>query len=438
MPSQPPDLRQTTPRSADAGPEAVPDSAPEAASGAAPEPAPAPAFEAAAAAPAAVLELEDGTRFEGVFFGDPRAAEGEVVFNTGMVGYVESLTDPSYRGQILTLTYPLVGNYGVPRREPGSRRFESEHIQARALVVAHYNEAYGHWDADQSLGAWLRSEGIPGLTGVDTRALTKILRHRGTMLGRILPMDAATERFRVADPNATDLVGEVSAQRIVSVAPSGPGAPISALQTSAATMRARVSAGAGTGARSTAGPHIAVVDCGCKRSIVGELLDRGCRVSLVPYDHDLMTGDWDALLLSNGPGNPEICRPTIAQIRRLLERDERRPIAGICLGCQLLALAAGARTYKLPYGHRGQNQPVIESGTETCHITSQNHGYAIEAASLPPAWSVWFTNLNDGTVEGIRHTERPYFAVQFHPEAAPGPTDTRDFFDRLVEVAQHV
>ncbi len=357
---------------------------------------------------AAVLELEDGTRFHGTLFGDLRTAEGEVVFNTGMVGYVESLTDPSYRGQILTLTYPLVGNYGVPRCHAGSRRFESDRIQARALVVAHYNGTYGHWEADQSLGDWLRSERIPGLTGIDTRALTKILRHRGTMLGRIVPVAGMPAAFRVADPNATDLVGEVSPRQIIEMGPGSPGSP-----------------------------HIAVVDCGCKRSIVSELLDLGCRVSLLPPDHDLATSAWDGLLISNGPGDPQMCRPTIAQLRRLIERDEPRPMAGICLGCQLLALAAGARTYKLPYGHRGQNQPVIQTGTEKCNITSQNHGYAVEAQSLPPDWSVWFTNLNDGTVEGIRHANRPYFAVQFHPEAAPGPTDTRDFFDRFVEVARH-
>jgi carbamoyl-phosphate synthase small subunit len=362
------------------------------------------------AAGAGCLELEDGTRLAGTFFGNPCPAEGEVVFNTGMVGYVESLTDPSYRGQILTLTYPLIGNYGVPRMEARSRRFESGRIQVRALVVGHYHEACGHWEAERSLGAWLQAEGIPGLTGVDTRELTKILRSRGTMLGRIHPAAGAPTPVRVADPNAGDLVGEVSCREIVTH--SARGRP--------------------------AGPHILVVDCGCKRSILNELLDRNCRVTVVPYDYDLASLSWDGLLLSNGPGNPRMCRRTIAQVDRLLRQDNRRPIAGICLGCQILALAAGAQTYKLPYGHRGQNQPVILEGTASCRITSQNHGYAVEAASLPPGWEIWFRNLNDGTVEGIRHAWRPLFAVQFHPEAAPGPTDTRDFFDRLVEAARDV
>ncbi len=354
------------------------------------------------------LELQDGTRLTGTLFGAAGATDGEVVFNTGMVGYVESLTDPSYRGQILVLTYPLIGNYGVPCRQPGSDRFESDEIQVRGFVVANYHAADSHWEAGGDLGTWLREQGVVGLAGIDTRELTRRLRSRGTLLGRIVPDGDRDTPFAVADPNATDLVGEVASREIVTVpAPAG-----------------------------AAGPHIVVVDCGCKRSIVRELRARGCRVTLVPYRHDFSAMECDAVLLSNGPGDPARCEVTIAHVVKALAGTRPIPVAGICLGCQILALAAGGRTYKLPYGHRGQNQPVRESGTQRCRITSQNHGYAVAAQSLPESWEVSHTNLNDGTVEGIRHRTRPWFAVQFHPEASPGPTDTAVFFDQLVEAAR--
>ncbi len=356
-----------------------------------------------------VLELQDGTRFSGTIFGSRTTTTGEVVFNTGMVGYVESLTDPSYRGQILTLTYPLIGNYGVPPFTEDSEAFESDAIQVRGLVVADYSETYGHWEAEQSLGRWLGDHGIVGLTGIDTRALTRRLRSRGTMLGRIVPADEEVGAFHVADPNATDLVAEVATRRVRSLAPLTPGA----------------------------GPHIVVVDCGCKRSILRALRARGCRLTVVPHDHDFATMDCDGILLSNGPGDPARCTVTIGHVAGALARARSVPVAGICLGCQLMALAAGGRTYKLPFGHRGQNQPVREAGGERCRITSQNHGYAIDADSLPAGWEVWHRNLNDGTVEGVRHASRPWFAVQFHPEAAPGPTDSTDFFDAFVEMARH-
>jgi carbamoyl-phosphate synthase small subunit len=357
------------------------------------------------------LELQDGTRFTGTLFGSHHATDGEVVFNTGMVGYVESLTDPSYRGQILALTYPLVGNYGVPRCEPGSDRFESDQIQVRGLVVAGYCATSSHWEAGTDLGSWLRDQGVVGLAGIDTRALTRILRSRGTMLGRIILAGSRPLEFAVQDPNARDLVAEVASRKIITHAPPA----------------------------DDGGPHIAVVDCGCKRSIVRELRARGCRVTLLPYDHDFTDFACDGILLSNGPGDPARCETTIAHVAKALARTGPRPvpIAGICLGCQILALAAGGRTYKLLYGHRGQNQPVREGGTQRCRITSQNHGYAVDAGSLPEDWEVWHTNLNDGTVEGIRHRTRPCFAVQFHPEASPGPTDSVDFFDRFVEAARH-
>jgi carbamoyl-phosphate synthase small subunit len=336
------------------------------------------------------LVLEDGAVFRARAHGAPRAVAGEVVFNTGMVGYTESLSDPSYRGQILVMTYPLVGNYGVPSA------FESPRIQAAALVVSELSREYSHAQARSSLDAWLRAEGIPCLSGVDTRALTKRLRARGCMLGKVL-LDDADIPFE--DPNARNLVAEVSSSKEIH-----PGT----------------------------GKTVVLVDCGAKGSILAELLARGFTVIRVPWDHDFLAEDFDALVVSNGPGDPAMCGPTVANLRKAFERG--KPILGICLGHQLLARAAGASTYKLKFGHRGHNQPCIESGTGRCTITSQNHGYAVDAATLPGGWEAWFTNANDGSNEGIRHRELPFMGVQFHPEAAPGPLDSRELFDRFAEL----
>jgi carbamoyl-phosphate synthase small subunit len=334
------------------------------------------------------LVLEDGAAFAGRLHGAARPAAGEVVFNTGMVGYTEALTDPSYRGQILALTYPLIGNYGVPPA------FESSRIQAAALVVTELAEEYSHAEAAKSLPAWLEEQDVPCLSGIDTRALTQRLRARGAMLGKVvLDDDVAFE-----DPNARDLVGEV-----------GPGGRI-------------VYEG---------GPRtVLLVDCGCKASILASLRRRGLTVVRVPADHDLLAEDFDAVLVSNGPGDPARCATTIASLRRVLPLG--KPVMGICLGHQLMALAAGASTYKLKFGHRGHNQPCIEAGSERCFITSQNHGYAVDAATLPAGWAPWFSNANDGSNEGMRHVARPFFSVQFHPEAAPGPVDCEPIFDQFV------
>jgi carbamoyl-phosphate synthase small subunit len=319
-----------------------------------------------------------------------------------MVGYPETLTDPSYRGQILAFTYPLLGNYGVPdvRRQD---RFESDRVQVSAVLVASLSHDSHHWTATRSLDAWLREEGIPGLAGLDTRALTKRLRSEGTVSGKIL-VDAdrsgtITEASPFPDISTRNLVADVSVKE-----------PILH----------------GEGRR-----RVVLVDCGAKRNIVRCLVGRGVSVLQVPWDHDINAEDADAIFVSNGPGDPKRAVATIEHLREALSGS--RPIFGICLGSQLLGLAAGCDTYKLPFGHRSQNQPCREVGTERCYITSQNHGYAIDARSLPEDWREWFVNANDGSNEGIRHCDKPFRAVQFHPEAKPGPEDTAFLFDRFVD-----
>jgi len=349
------------------------------------------------------LVLEDGTQFTGESFGALEAVSGEVVFNTGMVGYPESLTDPSYHGQILVMTYPLAGNYGVPgdEAEDGMRTyFESPRIRVRGLVVAEHSEEYSHWNAAKSLSAWLGEEGVPGISGIDTRALTRILREKGTVPGKIVRVEGGQDLSDIPfeDPNLRNLAAEVSVSEPV-LYPRGP-------------------------------RRIVLVDCGAKNNIVRSFLKRDITVFRVPWDHHFDGEDADGFLLSNGPGDPKMCVETIERTRRLLAGD--RPVLGICLGSQIMALAAGADTYKLRYGHRSQNQPCLESGTRRCRITSQNHGYAVDTLTLPQDWREWFVNSNDGTSEGLVHISKPFFGVQFHPEAAPGPDDTDFIFDMFV------
>jgi carbamoyl-phosphate synthase small subunit len=342
------------------------------------------------------LQLEDGNVFKGRAFGDPTPASGEVVFNTGMVGYPESLTDPSYKGLILTFTYPMIGNYGVPgyEKEHGLlSHFESDRIHVKGVVVSEHALHPSHWSSVKSLDAWLKENRIPGVFGVDTRALTTHLREHGAMLGRI------GEAPALYDPNKENLVSKVS-----------------------------------IGAREVyeRGPkRVVLVDCGAKNNIIRSLLNRGITVIRVPWNHDYSGEDFHGVLLSNGPGDPVFCESTIANLRKVMERDV--PVFGICLGNQILALAAGGETYKLKFGHRSQNQPCLEVGTKRCCITSQNHGYAVDVRTLPEGWEPWFINANDGTNEGIRHRSRPFMSVQFHPEASPGPEDTSFLFDEFVE-----
>ena len=345
------------------------------------------------------IVLADGYSLEGRSFGAPVSAAGEVVFTTGMVGYPESLTDPSYQGQILTLTFPSIGNYGVPGNGPGDfglpRSMESDRIQVTGLVVADYSPAYSHWEAVRSLSSWLKESGIPAIYDVDTRALTRRLREEGTMLGK-LQVDGDPDWF---DPATTNLVASVGQGREQVLNPEG-------------------------------SPQLVVIDCGVKNNILRCLLRRGAALRVIPWNADPLDFRHDGLVLTNGPGDPVMCKSTIRHIAAAM--DNNTPIFGVCLGCQLLGLAAGASTYKLRYGHRGQNQPVTDTTTRRCHVTSQNHGYALDARSLPPDWDVWFLNANDGTVEGIRHRHRPFSAVQFHPEASCGPVDTAFLFDEFL------
>ena len=337
------------------------------------------------------LFLQNGTTLEGTRFGADVAVSGEVVFNTGMTGYVEGLTDPSYAGQILVCTYPLIGNYGVPK----GPLFESERIQVAGLVVANYSEIYSHREATKSLGAWLKENNVPAITGIDTRALTKRLREEGVMLGQLTssePLD------HFADPNEENLVAKVS-------------------------IKEKRVYGSGR-------TKIIAIDCGMKENIVRSLARPKVELVRVPWDYDFSSENYDALFISNGPGDPTMCAPTIAQIKIAMQKS--KPILGICLGNQLLALAAGANTYKLKYGHRSQNQPCIDTETNRCYITSQNHGFAVDEKSLPADWTVWFSNANDGSNEGIRHKSQPWRSVQFHPEASPGPTDTAWIFDEFL------
>jgi carbamoyl-phosphate synthase small subunit len=360
-------------------------------------------------APAVTLVLEDGTEMRGHAFGAPRPVAGEVVFNTGMTGYVETLTDPSYKGQILVMTYPLVGNYGVPpARKPDSidRPYESGGIQIQALVVQHYVDQHSHHAASRSLGAWLQEDQIPAVHGIDTRTLTRRLREHGTMRGWLVPDGSSLEDAR--QPRASvDMRSEV----FKAVAPNEP------IRYEGGDLR------------------VLAVDVGIKDNIIRSLLARGATVTRAPWHADLgkLALEADGIVIGNGPGDPKDLGPLVEQIRRLLGHFDR-PIFGICLGNQILTLAAGGDTYKLPYGHRSVNQPVQDLLTRRCYITSQNHGYAVQDAALPLDWEPWFVNINDGTNEGVRSRVRPYFSVQFHPEAHPGPTDTGFLFDDFLRL----
>ena len=344
----------------------------------------------------ATLILDDNTRFNGYSFGAEHPAGGEVVFNTAMTGYTESLTDPSYAGQIAVLTFPLIGNYGVPRK----LFWESERIHPEALVVSDYSESFSHWNAVESLGDWLKRENIPGITGIDTRALTKRLRESGVMMGKI-EIDGADNTLSSVDYGSENYVEKVSCREVIQY-------------------------------NEGKSKKVVLVDCGVKANIIRCLIKRGLEVIRVPWDYDFKELGYDGVLVSNGPGNPDRCQATVENIRRAMHNE--KPVFGICMGHQLLAKAGGASIYKLKYGHRSHNQPVRMVGTNRCFITSQNHGYAVDGKTLGTDWETLFENMNDASNEGIRHRSKPWFSVQFHPEAAAGPTDTEFLFDEFVKL----
>lgn len=376
------------------------------------------------------LILDDGSRFSGKSFGYEKPVAGEVVFNTAMTGYPESLTDPSYAGQLMTLTYPLVGNYGVPPftiEADGIPTFmESAKIHAEAIIVADYSEEYSHWNAKESLAEWLKREQIPGITGIDTRALTKKLREHGVMMGRIVFEEVESGELKVESYEDINYVDRVSCKDIVVYA--GGESHAYSIDTPTAELNPQLST-----FNSQQKKRVVLVDCGVKANIIRCLLKRGVEVIRVPWDYDFNGLEFDGLFISNGPGDPDTCDAAVQNIRKAMQ-NEKLPIFGICMGNQLLAKAGGASVYKLKYGHRSHNQPVRMEGTERCFITSQNHGYAVDNKTLGEDWEPLFTNMNDGSNEGIRHKRNAWFSAQFHPEAASGPTDTEFLFDEFVRL----
>ena len=380
------------------------------------------------------LILNDGSRFHGKSFGYEKPVAGEVVFNTAMTGYPESLTDPSYAGQLMTLTYPLVGNYGVPpfTVEPnGLATFmESEKNHAEAIIVSDYSEEYSHWNAVESLADWLKREQVPGITGIDTRELTKVLRAHGVMMGRIVFDNGQWEidngKLTMDNYATVNYVDRVSCKEIISYLPDGT-SQCFPLSTSIAQLNSQLST------FNSQLKKVVLVDCGVKTNIIRCLLKRDVEVIRVPWDYDFNELEFDGLFISNGPGDPDTCDAAVQNIRKAMQ-NTKLPIFGICMGNQLLSKAGGARIYKLKYGHRSHNQPVRMVGTERCFITSQNHGYAVDNNTLGADWEPLFINMNDGSNEGIRHKTNPWFSAQFHPEAASGPTDTEFLFDEFVNL----
>jgi len=348
------------------------------------------------------LILKDGAEYEGLSFGADSSTSGEVVFATGMVGYPEALTDPSFCGQILVLTYPLIGNYGIPKKE----FWESERIQVSGLVACNYVETFSHHGAAKSLGEWLKEQGVPAIEIKDTRGLTQKLRTQGVMPGKIV---CGKDETDFEDINEKNLVAQVSSQEVRFAYPSLDNNPNNKAET------------------------IVLIDCGVKRNIIRSLVSRGHKVAIVPWDTDVtqLPFDFKAVVISNGPGDPKKVQTTINNAKKIVAKGI--PVLGICLGNQILALATGGSTYKLKFGHRSQNQPAILSGTNKCYLSTQNHGFAVDV--IPKGFREWFTNANDKTNEGIIHESLPIMSVQFHPESSPGPLDTDWIFDYFLEKA---
>jgi len=352
--------------------------------------------------PGVSLELKDGQQFTAKSFGAEKPTSGELVFTTSLVGYPESMTDPSYRGQILVFTQPLIGNYGVPGTDVDQcgllKYFESDKIQVSGIVVSNYSAKYSHWNAVESLASWCRRFDIPALTEVDTRALTKLLREKGSTIGRV---NFGNNLVSFQDPNKKNLVAEVSTKTVQVFNKGGD-------------------------------VVIGLIDCGIKNNIIRCLASRGAEVRLLPWDADLSKEKYDGLFISNGPGDPSTCGTTIDNLKKEFAKKDLKPIFGICMGNLLMGLAAGGKSYKLKFGNRGHNQPALNLVSGKGVITSQNHGYAIQEDSLPSTWKPYFRNVNDGSNEGLAHTSKPFSSVQFHPEYMGGPQDSEFLFDSFL------
>lgn len=354
------------------------------------------------------LLLEDGKEFFGDIFGDKSFKYGEIVFNTGMTGYENSLTDPSYKGQVLVFTYPLIGNYGVcgnKKDENGIEvNFESSKIHVSGVVVANLSDDYSHYTAEKSFEKWLLENEVIGIKNIDTRELTQYIRDNGAMIGQILPLEE-DQRKNLQHPNEKNLVNLVSTKEIKTIKP-----------------------------KNYNGINILIMDFGIKNNIIREFLKRGVSTTICPWNTDIskIENNFHALFLSNGPGNPETVYK-IAKKNIDFVVSQNKPIFGICLGNQLLSLSFGAKIKKMQYGHRGANQPCMDVFSKKCFITSQNHGYVVDDSTLSKDFSIWFKNLNDNTVEGIKHKNLPIYSVQFHPESIPGPQDTSYLFNNFIE-----
>ena len=361
----------------------------------------------------AKLVFDDGSIFDGNGFGYPTTVYGEVVFNTGMVGYTETLTDPSYSGQILTLTYPLIGNYGVPdlsiKDKDGVPKYsESDKIQIKGLIVHELSAVASHWNLSMTLDEWLYNEKIPGISNIDTREITKKLRSDGVQMASLAVSDTEIDTEKIIEQlkttvnyNSKQFMNDVSTSQIQTFGNED--------------------------------KTVVVIDVGVKNAIIRNIRDIGYKVIKVPWNttvEKILSYNPDGILISNGPGDPQKCTDTIATAKKLIEKNI--PTLGICLGAQILGIAGNAQTYKLKYGHRGQNKPCINLDNNQTYVTSQNHGYGIDLESLKTSeFDLWFTNADDKTVEGIKHKKQTCIAVQFHPEASPGPYDCKFVFEDL-------
>ena len=362
----------------------------------------------------ATLRLENGMEFHGYSFGCNEAVGGEVVFNTSMAGYPEQLTDATYSGQILCLTYPLIGNYGVPSEEllaeSLSKNLESDRIHPKGLVVFDYCEDYSNWEAVKSLGQWMDEQGLTGIYGIDTRELTKILRDKGSMKGCIIPEGASAPVIAEAATPADVTCGEVITY------PAQPAQDVENVNGSKAAV--------------CEGKKVVVVDCGVKHSIIRGLIARGAEVIRVPFDYDFNELEYDGVYVSNGPGCPCVCDKTVENIRKAFESG--KPVFGLGLGYLIVAKAAGCEVIKLKRAHRGANQPVRKEGSNRSYITAQNSAYTVKPSSVPADWEVSFTNLNDGAVDGIRHKNKPFAGTQFNPEVCVGLTENITLIDEFI------